>query len=231
MKKFRSILALVLATAMLFCFLGCGKDIEENSASDSADKEKIVGLWTCKMNFSEYMADYTEVIEGFDMSGVELYFYLDFEFEADGSCTLCLDKEKTIDSIMVYVDAMVAEIIECMYQAMENEGMSREQVDDLYETSCGMTPAEYFYNGIHAQITPEILVESFEEVEPTEGFYKFKDGRLYIADTEEELKNAEEYVTYSFEGESLKIDRGNNDSLFKAFEDYDIELPLIFEKN
>ncbi len=224
MKKF---LALALAVVMLLCFAGCAKDRVAPVAV--SDAEKIVGSWTCEVDLTEYMnANMGDIgLEGFEMDAVPLYIYLNFDFDKDGTCALYLDEDKTIDSMTKYIDALMDSLVEYMYDMMEDEGMSREEVDQLF----GMSLSEYFDQQMAEQLTPEILAESFEDVENAEGFYKLDNGKLYVADTEEELKETEDYVTYSFDGNTLKLDAGSDEDVFEDFEELGIELPLVFEKN
>lgn len=229
MKKF---LALALAIVMLLCFAGCQKD--GGSSAAASDAEKIVGSWTCTLDFSNYMEEYLGEadIEGLDLSGISFCIYMNFDFEADGTCTLYVDEDKTIESITKYIDSLTDPLVEYIYVTYENElGYSRDEIDELIETYYGMTVKEMVEEEMANSVNPETLSEPFEDIETSEGYYKLDNGKLYIADTEEELEETEDYVTYSFEGDTLKLDAGSDEDIFEGFEAYGIELPLVFEKN
>lgn len=160
----------------------------------------------------------------------KLFVYIAFDFEDDKSCVLYIDEDKTVESMKVYIDGMMDSLVEWMYNMFEDMGITREQADAAIQSQYGMGIEEYLDAEMAAALDPEVLSEQFAEVENYEGFYNFKDGKLYLADTEEELANELSYVEYTLEGNTLTIAEGTDDS-FAELADLGIKLPLIFEKN
>ncbi len=231
MKKIKSVLAVLLAAAMLFCFAGCAKDATIAGVSDS---QRIVGSWTCEIDLTDYMNENIGDLglDGFEMPTDPIYIYINFDFEDDKTCALYLEEEKTLESMQDYIDSIMDAMVEYMYDSLEKEsGMSREEADKYFNDYMGMSLKEYFDTAMEEYLSPEVLAESFDDIDVNEGYYKVEGGKLYMADTEEELEDCEEYVTYEFEGDNLKIDVGSSESDFESFEEMGIELPLVFEKN
>lgn len=230
MKQLKSVMAILLAVAMLLCFAGC----KEETAAGTTKAETIVGSWTCAMDISEYMNEYMgdAGLDGFEMDETPLCIYMAFDFEDDGSCVLYLDEDATLESMQTYIDNMLVSLLDYMYEMYEDElDMTREEIDEYFKDYAGMTLEEYFNDAMAESLTPEVLTDSLSGFENQEGYYKLDGEKLYIADTEEELAECEDYVTCKISGDKMTIDVGTDEDEFADFEEMGIELPLVFEKN
>ncbi len=227
MKNIKSILAVILAVVMLFCIAGC----EKAAGTDKA--ETIVGSWVCEMDITEYMNDYMgdAGFDGIDFGNTPLCVYLVFDFEDDGTCVLYADEDATIESMKVYVEDLLDAFLEYAYELYEEEyDMSRSEVDDYFEENAGVTLEEYFDEAMAEYITPEALAESVSGFETQEGYYRLDGNKLYIADTEDELADEEEYVLCELSKGKMTINAGSDEDIFEEFEEMGIELPLVFKK-
>ena len=135
-------------------------------------------------------------------------------------------KRIQVKEMEIQLDAL--DKAQSMLEAGDSEGA--KALSRAIQSQYGMGIEEYLDAEMAAALDPEVLSEQFAEVENYEGFYNFKDGRLYLADTEEELANELSYVEYTLEGNTLTIAEGTDDS-FAELADLGIKLPLIFEKN
>lgn len=240
MKKFRSLIALLLAAVMLLCFAGCSaKEIFPNAepVAEETDNDKAVGTWVCAMDMTEMMnneltAQFAQMgFNDLELPEEKLNVYIAFDFEDDKTFVLYVDEDKTIDSMKVYIDSMMDSLVEWMYAMFEDMGITREQADAAIQSQYGMGIEEYLDSQMAAAMDPEVLAEGFADIENLEGCYNFDDGKLYIADTEEELAETEEYATYTLDGDTLTIDEGNTNDAFAEFASLGIKLPLVFERD
>ncbi len=231
MKTIKSVLAIVLAFAMIFCFAGCAKEKELPQAA-------LTGKWTSEIDLTdalgqELAGEFDSMgMEGFDMGDAELLLYMVMEFEEDGSCYLYLDEEATAESMKGYFEVMIDAMVEWMYKTLEDQaGMSREEIDELYENQLGMSIEEYMDSSMDDYLNGDAIMESFEDVESQEGFYKLEGDKLYITEDKEDLADCEDYVTCNYSATTMTIDTGSDASVFEDLAELGVELPLTFERD
>ncbi len=241
MKKFRSILAVLLAAAMIICFSGCAaKEIVENLGGNvEDDNAKAVGEWTCSVDVTELMekelegalAQLSSVGGELKLPDTKINVYVVFDFAEDKSFVFYVDEDATIESVKGYVEDVMESMVEWMYGVFADQGIDRETADAAFTTTYGMGISDYLKSLMEQEMDAETMAEAFSQIENVEGFYKFEDGKLYIAETEEGLAECEEYLGYTIEGDVLTINEGNAGDAFGAFEEMGMELPLVFERN
>ncbi len=234
MKMFKSILAVLLAAALV-CFAGCTpKDLYGGAVDTDADK--IVGTWNTAVDISEMINDEMNTTfssmgyDGIEMPETALYVSMSIDFDEDGTCVLYLEEDETIESMKVYIEDLMDGLVEWMYVLFEGMGMSRESADESFESLYNMSIKEYMDQEMAKELNPETLAESFADIENVEGFYKIEKGKLYIESTEEELESSEEYVACTITDTTMTIEEGNTPGVLAAFEELGMEGPITFNK-
>ncbi len=223
MKHFKSVIALLLAFTMLFCAAGCGKDVP--------DEEKIIGKWVASLDFTAYMDSIFEELDLVDSvipKDVPMNSYMIFEFTED-SCSMYFDRDKTVESVSAYLNEFERLLAENVYSQFETSGLTREQADEQFKQAYDVTIPEYAKLMVTSTMTPEAVADSFIESGSAKGIYKLEDNKLYIAEGELALDNAD-YYNYSFDGGKLLIEGASSETFFSSFAEAGIEFPIVFEK-
>ncbi len=222
MKKIASVIAIILALAVVFCMAGC---------KEKSPEEKIVGKWTAELDFSSYMNSiHSESdLDASVIPDTAINAYMIFEFDGE-KCSMYYDKEKTVESINKYLDDFKALLTEYLYKQYEATGLSREEIDSQFKTLYGISIEELAEMTVWSTMDAEQIAASITEEGTAEGYYQLKEDKIYIADAKELLETAD-YYSYSFDGDKLLISGASNEAFFSSFEEAGIEFPLTFEKN
>lgn len=223
MKHLKSFIAMLLALTMIFCVAGCGKDV--------SDDEKIIGKWVASLDFTAYMNsifDELDLADSVIPKDVPMNSYMIFEFTED-SCSMYFDRDKTIESVGAYLDEFERLLAEDVYNQIEASGLTREDADEQFMQAYGITIPEYAELMVTSTMSPEAVTDSFIESGSAKGIYKLEDGKLYIAEGELALDNAD-YYNYSFDGDTLLIEGASSETFFSSFAEAGIEFPIAFEK-
>ena len=141
MKK---LLCLLLALVMVLSLAACA-DSDSGSKRSKKDKDEeevveledaIVGAWTVDLTFTEEMLQ----LEGVNIDGIPMVF----DFDKNGEVTVTFSDEATAileDKLMVVMEDMV-------YSELEAGGMSRDEIDEMFETEYGMSLQEYMAEAV-----------------------------------------------------------------------------------
>lgn len=234
MKNCKKILALLLALAMVFAFAACDKDSGTSTDDDTAGTktESITGEWSVEIDI--YDLYYAALVEN---SGVELdmnsslVISATYKFDDNGEFELTYsnDKNDLLDIKAEYTDA----VLEFSYAYAESEGMSKDDFKEAYKSETGTD----FEDDIEAECVAEIdnFVETLCEIS-VEGYYKFEDGKIYLAEDEDDLADlddADAVLTVTVTSSKLTITEieGEYDELAAMMPDYDSsKLPWKLEK-
>ncbi len=222
MRKFKSVIALLLAVSMMLCFAACGKDVP--------DEEKIKGKWTTELDFTGYMnsihseSDLNESV----IPDTEMNAYMVFEFE-EQRCSMYFDREKTLESINAYLDDFKGKLIDYLYKQYESTGLSKEEIDSQFKGIYDVTIEEFADMIIWSTMDAEAIADSIAEEGTAVGYYKLEEGKIYIADSLLTMDKAQ-YYSYSFNGDKLLIEGAGSETFFSSFEEIGIEFPFVFEK-
>ena len=220
MKTMNKLLALLLALIMVFCLAACGtgnendndnKDDKNNSSVDNndskddedneSDAEKILGEWSCRVDASEMAKNSIEAQFGDDFQGPDISFYLILTFNFDDG-ELVWKGKLDEDSWSDYMNALVDILVDYTYEMGEEQGMSREEVEDKVKQESGMTVEEYF-----AHLAEQSIEMSADaNFEMSLGYELDEDkGLIYIGADEDELESKKEAMVYKFSGSKLSI--------------------------
>lgn len=223
MKK---LTALLLALVMALSLVACGT--KEKTVS-------LAGTWQYAMDMTELMNEEMSTALELDASELTGSFsvYLAFTATDEGTYTMGIDMDATGDSLNSYMQTLIPVITEMTYAAAEAEGMSREDFDDAISSSIGMTTEEYIAGVLGAfdmsALMTTLLGDSDASV--SSGWYKAVDGRLYLADTEEELDSVGS-IGFTLEGDTLTWtdDDGAITSELTAEEQALLQFPMTWSK-
>ena len=117
---------------------------EKEEEEEETDAEKIVGEWSCRFDLRDMMHEkLSEEMDGEDsfIPNKALYMTLSLEFERNGEFTLAAEIDQS--SMNDYMDALIDNLVDYMYDMAEDQGMSKTQFDDAIEQQYGMSVNEY----------------------------------------------------------------------------------------
>ena len=256
MKNIKKLLALMLALVMIFALVACDdkkssdteeeetvteeKKDEDKEDAKTAEKEEedkkteadsvdLEGEWLYSVDMSEaFGAAMGEIAEQIDLPDEKVMMNLSFEFEDDEfTLTVGVDKEDFED----YLDALVDVMLEYMYDMAESQGMSKDDFDAQFSAANGAGVEDYLEESMKAA-----LEEAGDQLSQSkEGYYKVdtKKGRIYIAEDEDDLDDAEDYMEYELSGKKLTITKviSDGEEANPVGENLDIlEFPWTFKK-
>ncbi len=223
MKKFKSVIAMILALSVILCFASCGK---------KSDAEMIKGKWIAALDLTTY----TEAIfsgEEMDLrkelipSDTDINAYLAFEFDGD-MCKFYFDTEKTEESIDAYLAKHRELLKEDLYKQFNVEEIGLEKVNDQLKDMGGVTLDDLL--DFNVAMVKSNIIGDIVSGDTLEGYYKVEEGKLYIAESKQSL-GGPEYYTYSFDDGKFLIEGASGETFFSNFEQIGIKFPFAFEKN
>ena len=207
MKK---LLCLLLALVMVLSLAACS---ESDSKRDRKDKDKdkeeeevvaleeaIIGTWTVEINFTEEMLG----LDGMSIEGIPVTF----TFNDEGEVTLGFSDE----SAEILEEKMLVMMTDMVYAEMEAEGMSRDEVDELFETYYGMSVSDYMVDALKEFGVSDMLAE----IEETSD-YEVDGDKLTIDGTE---------MTAEVKGDKLTITECEDD----FWGEVGLELPVVLKR-
>ena len=206
MKK---LLCLLLALVMVLSLAACS---ESDSKRDRKDKDKeeeeevvaleeaIIGTWTVEINFTEEMLG----LDGMSIEGIPVTF----TFNDEGEVTLGFSDE----SAEILEEKMLVMMTDMVYAEMEAEGMSRDEIDELFETYYGMSVSDYMVDALKEFGVSDMLAEIEETSE-----YEVDGDKLTIDGTE---------MTAEVKGDKLTITECEDE----FWGEVGLELPVVLKR-
>ena len=227
MKKLSKLIALLLALALAFCLVACDKD-EKNKT----DADKILGNWVCSFDLREALRE--ELAESLGDDSVapnrSIYVNLMLTFD-DGAFTLTAEVDK--NSLVSYMEAMIDNMIDYLYDMMEDQGVSQKEFEDAIKSEYGKTLREYVREQVDLLLEDAADEMSFEQ----SGYYELDEekGCIYIGEDRDELNSKEEAIEYRFSGNKLIVSGiiSDGEKLDDPInlKEYGMELPWEFNKD
>ena len=206
MKK---LLCLLLALVMVLSLAACSES-DSGSKRGKKDKEEeeevveleeaIIGTWTVEINFTEEMLG----LDGMSIEGIPVTF----TFNDEGEVTLGFSDE----SAEILEEKMLVMMTDMIYAEMEAEGMSRDEVDELFETYYGMSVSDYMVDALKEFGVSDLLAEIEETSE-----YEVDGDKLTIDGTE---------MTAEVKGDKLTITECEDD----FWGEVALELPVVLKR-
>ena len=206
MKK---LLCLLLALVMVLSLAACSES-DSGSKRGKKDKEEeeevveleeaIIGTWTVEINFTEEMLG----LDGMSIEGIPVTF----TFNDEGEVTLGFSDE----SAEILEEKMLVMMTDMVYAEKEAEGMSRDEIDELFETYYGMSVSDYMVDALKEFGVSDMLAEIEETSE-----YEVDGEKLTIVGTE---------MTAEVKGDKLTITECEDE----FWGEVGLELPVVLKR-
>ena len=209
MKK---LLCLLLALVMVLSLAACSdSDSDSGSKRGKKDKEEeevieledgIIGTWTMGITFTEEMLQ----VEGVNIEDLPVIF----TFDEDGEVTLSFSEA----AVEIFEEKLLDAMEDMVYAEMEAEGMSRDEIDELFETYYGMSVTDYMKDALDEADVLSMLTE-LEETHD----YEVDGDKLIIDGTE---------MTAEIKGDKLTITDCEDEDFWSAL---GLETPITMERD
>lgn len=205
MKK---LLCLLLALVMVLSLAACS-DSGSGSKRSRKDKEEeevveledgIVGTWTVNVTFTEEMLG----LEGVNIEDIPT----SLTFDEDGEVTMFY----TDEAIELLEEKMLDAMVEYLYATGEDEGASRDEIDEQFESEFDCSIEEF----VEMLLDEMDMGETLRDLEESYN-YQIEDGKLIIDDTE---------MTAEIKGKKLTITEVDGDFL----EGSGLETPIVLKR-
>ena len=213
-KKIASILLVLILALGLWA---CGKEPEPES--------ELYGCWTYRFDLAGLIDQEMESQLGESLPvDAELVLPMIFTFNQDKTFSLELDGAEMKVSFGVYKDALKTSVVEYMYKQAEDMDMTREDFDAAFQDAYGSTVEEYCGELLESLLDDSMIDDLASE---ESGVYRVKDGKLFVAETEEDL-DEETYLSYTVDGDNLTIASVSGGAL--ELDSLGMGFPMTFEK-
>ncbi len=186
----RRVIAVTLCVLMLLAvtLTGCEK------------KDPLLGTWTGTVELAdvineELIGTDEEMATYFNFSDLDIEFVM--TFGEDGACTFEISKD-SIDTMMEKLSGQM------------NDGMGKMIEDVLKQAGVDMSVEEYLtmmkmdMDALIEEALAGAVDESDFEDMTFEGYYKGKEGKLYLNEDGKEFDEGD-YISYTLEGDKLTI--------------------------
>ena len=136
----------------------------------------IIGTWSMDVDLSEELnRQMGDDFAGFDG---KLIITLKFDFNEDGSFKMYADKGALRESFAGWMDAFVVFSADVMYAEFEGYGLSREEADELIQSSYNCTIEEYIRLAMESSVDIDAMADEME----TKGIWEVEGDKLYMSD-------------------------------------------------
>lgn len=196
MKRISKIVTMLLACIMLFSLVGCGK----------ADAGKaLYGTWSMDVDLSEELnRQMGDEFAGFDG---KLVITLKFDFNEDGSFKMYADREALKESFAGWLDSFVVFSVDVMYAEFEGYGLSKEEADELVQSSYNCTMEEYVRSMMESSVDVDAMADEME----TKGIWEAKGDKLYMSEGSKIDVNSFDIFEVSGDTLTLNLPEGATD--------------------
>lgn len=209
MKKMRKILSLVMIMVLVLSLTGCGS----NTAS------QLYGTWAATFDLSGMIED--ELGSDFDGFHEDFDITLMLDFNEDGTFRMYADEEALRDTFNTYIESLASFGTNVMYEQLEGNGYTRDEIDSMVEEQYGMGVEEYMLSQLQSSVNIDDLIGDME----TTGVYKAKGNKLYM---DEVAVSSNMYDLFTVEGDTLTIDAAGEVDSEEIIEGFDY--PYVFNK-
>ena len=194
MKKLTKLTVALLTLVMAFSLCACGgKSLEKD----------IVGTWKIDYDMGEQMS--AELGSDFADFESSLEITLKFDFNEDGEYKMYAD-DSFEDNFKAWLEDVCAYSVDMMYDMYEEMGMSKEDVDTLFEDEYDMSLEEYFMSAMEAEMDIEAMMEEMV----TEGEYKVEGDKLFLTDEDGDF-DEDAYEICTIEGDTMTLETPDGD--------------------
>lgn len=209
MKKMRKILSLVMIMVLALSLAGCGSNTEK----------QLYGTWAATFDLSGMIED--ELGSDFDGFHEDFDITLMLDFNEDGTFRMYADEEALRDTFNTYLESLASFGTNVMYEQLEGNGYTRDEVDSMVEEQYGMGVEEYMLSQLQSSVDIDELIGDME----TTGVYKAKGNKLYM---DEVAVSSNMYDLFTVEGDTLTIDAAGEVDSEEIIEGFDY--PYVFDR-
>lgn len=209
MKKMRKILSLVMIMVLALSLAGCGS----NTA------KQLYGTWAATFDLSGMIED--ELGSDFDGFHEDFDITLMLDFNEDGTFRMYADEEALRDTFNTYIESLASFGTNVMYEQLEGNGYTRDEIDSMVEEQYGMGVEEYMLSQLQSSVDIDDLIGDME----TTGVYKAKGNKLYM---DEVAVSSNMYDLFTVEGDTLTIDAAGEVDSEEIIEGFDY--PYVFDR-
>ena len=210
MKKLSKLSALIMVMLLAFSLVGCG---------DNSDK--VLGTWETSFDLADAMLDGTgDEYADFD---AEFIVNMRLAFEEGGTYRMYLEEESAKANFEQWLDALVDYETEMVYAAYEEQGFSREEVDEQAQQQYGCSMRDYILEDRQGVFDIDGFIAEID----TSGVYQAKGDKLYLGD--EEISPTT-YDLFTLEGDTLTLNAATGEIAEEAALVPGFEYPYVFTK-
>ncbi len=178
---------------------GSAESPSEAPGSDGLDSE-LFGVWAIDYDMNQVIA--AEMGEEFSDFQSSLEMSLCFEFTEEGTFRMFVDEESFKASFDGWMADFEEYLVNYMYDTFKEQGLSPEQADAAIKEAYG---SENMASYVHENMAGTLDVDDALEDVETEGTYKVKGDKLYMAEAGDDF-DPFTYNPYSVKGDTLEID-------------------------
>lgn len=194
MKKIKALSAVLICVCLMAAvFAGC------------SPKVSLEGKWETTIDLSK------EANESLDLSQEEdgeyygvfsepLSVNIFYTFDSDNNYTISVNEEQFRPAFDAYMESYINYALEGTYKAAEAEGVTREELDDYYMESEGISMRDDLINELKLDNMYASLIKDYNENEAQ--LTIIEKDRFYITD---DNGNKINYESFTLEGDTLTI--------------------------
>lgn len=184
----------------------------------------LVGTWEMKCDVADMMRD--ELGSDFEDFESSLEMTILIDFNEDGTFKLYVDESSFVESFNSWLDDFIVYGMEILYEMFEEDnGMSREEIDDYIMSYFGVSMEELMREMFAEEMDIDLLVSEMQ----TTGTYETRYDRLYLVEKYDKL-DEDEYNIFTISGNKLTLELPEGADV----EDYeilpDLSYPLTLQK-
>lgn len=214
MKKLGKVIVFMLAAIMMLAMCSC-----------SADPQKaIVATWTWDFDVTDIMNEQLSAMLGDELDvKKDLVIPILIIFDEDGEGEFTVDEDKFAEPFEEYLAEVADAAVDFMYQQMEDQmGMSRDEVDSMFEQSQGSSVKEYMESTLAELDIDQLLGEMTMDF-----YWEIDEDLLLIAEDEDDLSE-DNCLEFEIKGNKMII----NDMEGDVFElsEMDPDFPVEWKK-
>lgn len=210
MKKLSKLSALIMVMVLAFSLVGCG---------DNSDQ--VLGIWETSFDLAEAMLDGTgDEYADFD---AEFVVNMRMQFKEDGTYRMYLDEESSKANFEQWLEALVDYETEMVYAAYDEQGYSRDEVDEMSQQQYGCSMRDY----IMEDRQDVFDIDGFIAEVDTSGVFQAKGDKLYLG--EEEISPTT-FDLFTVEGDTLTLNAATEEIAEEAALVPGFEYPYVFTK-
>ncbi len=208
MKK--KIVSFMLALMLVISLVACSSN-------------SIYGKWKMEADITDTIKGQLEKSLGTTIETDRKFFsYTEMTLNKDGTFSYVIDMEKMEESMHNFVESIAPHLEAYIYNTLEQQGISKENADQIFEAQKGMSIQEYVKKELSA-------TKLNANATSTTGYYKVDGSKLYFASSKEALEDCEDYYVFEQSGDKLTFTEGHGKYSPDA-SSFPVVMPMEFKR-